>query len=492
MYLDGDPLHRGLTMGALQDSLFAKQERVFFAKVKDLVPSESKQKWLRKMLIWYNRDLYLHIPEEYKTELFGLSQYATKEFDFVAPAYLRAMYLHGAHDIGHAMQDLMLVGCSSFAVWGNKSADGKLLIGRNFDFYAGDDFAVDKVISFVKPDKGNAFMSVGWPGMIGAVSGMNNRGLTVTINAGKSAIPLKAKTPISILTREILQYASNIEQAIEIAKKSEVFVSESILVASAEDKKAVIIEMGPKNFGVYQVPNSADHLVCSNHFQSENFADDKRNQQAIQQSHTQYRWNKMQEEIENQPTLTPKLAVDILRNTSAVENGKPLGFGNEKALNQLLAHHGIVFQPEDLKVWVSANPYQLGEFVCYDLKEIFQSDKKLIPEKTLSNTIENIPASAFLQTTEYANYQKFRVQDKILDTFLKHDLAISDDFIDEYLALNHEFWKSYYKVGLYFYAQKDYQRAKTYFEKARTLEITTLPEAEQLENLLAKTKRKLK
>ena len=61
-----------------------------------------------------------------------------------------------------------------------------------------------------------------------------------TINAGKSKIPHLAKTPISILTREILQYAKNIDQAIAIAKKRQVFVSESIMIGSANDKKAIL------------------------------------------------------------------------------------------------------------------------------------------------------------------------------------------------------------------------------------------------------------
>ena len=369
LYVEGDPLERGLAMGSLTDSLLKKQEKVFFSKIGEIVPSNFKQRLLRGFLKWYNRKLYLNIPEEYKTEIYGISEYTSHDFDYIAPRYLRSLYLHGAHDIGHALQDLALVGCSSFAAWDEKSEDGSLILGRNFDFYAGDDFAKDKMVAFVKPDTGYPFMMMTWAGMIGVCSGMNNEGLTVTINAGKSKIPLIAKTPISILTREILQYAKNIDEAIAIAKKRKVFVSESIMVGSAADKRAILIEVSPDNFGVYEVPNS-NQLICSNHFQSDNLKNGERNQEQILNSHSKYRFDKMVELFEENPKINPQIAAKILRDREGLQH-LPLGYGNEKALNQLLAHHGIIFKPEQRLVWVSANPYQMGEFVCYDLKAIF-------------------------------------------------------------------------------------------------------------------------
>ena len=236
--------------------------------------------------------MYLNVREDYQTEIYGLSQYSSDKYNFIAPKYLRSLYLHGAHDIGHAMQDLAMVGCSSLAVWNENTDDGELLIGRNFDFYVGDEFAKNKLVEFVEPENGIPYMSVSWPGMIGVVSGMNKEGITVTINAGKSKIPMTAKTPISLVTREILQFAKNIDEAIAIAKKRKVFVSESILVGSANDKNAVIIEVSPENFGVYKVLNSSQ-LVCTNHFQSEAYKDDERNQKQIAVSHSKYRYEKL-------------------------------------------------------------------------------------------------------------------------------------------------------------------------------------------------------
>src|SRR5690606_40357539 len=88
LYVSGNPLQRGLAMGALYEPLFHYQEDVFFGKVQELVPSKFKQSLLREFLKWYNRKMYLHIPEEYKTEIYGVSRYATDQYDYIAPKYL--------------------------------------------------------------------------------------------------------------------------------------------------------------------------------------------------------------------------------------------------------------------------------------------------------------------------------------------------------------------------------------------------------------------
>ncbi len=487
LYVEGDPLEIGLSTGALTDSLLKKQQRIFFSKITDLIPSKFQQKLLRQFLKWYNRKLYLNVPEEYQTEIYGVSQYSSNEFDNIAPQYQRGLYLHAAHDIGHALQDLALVGCSSFAAWNEKSEDGNLILARNFDFYVNDAFAENKIVAFIKPKEGHPFMMVTWPGMIGAVSGMNLEGLTVTINASKSKIPLSAKTPISILTREILQHAKNLEEAIAIAKKRKVFVSESIMVGSANDNKAILIEVSPNKMDVYDVPNS-DQLICSNHFQGEAFKDDKRNQKQIANSHSEYRYEKMQELLAENPKVNPEIASEILRNKDGLKN-EILGFGNEKALNQLLAHHGIIFKPKEKLVWVSANPFQLGEFVCYDLNSIFKENRNEAQSFQKENL--NIAKDPFLETIAFQNFKKFKMDDHKLDSILEKKETVSPEFLQNYQALNPDYWVVYYKTGLYFYQKKEFLQAKLNFEKALTHEITTVPEKEEIEKYLKKVKRKL-
>jgi hypothetical protein len=211
-------------------------------------------------------------------------------------------------------------------------------------------------------------MYVTWGGFTGVVSGMNEKGLTVTINAAKSDIPSGSATPVSLVAKEIVQYAKNINEAIAIAKKRKMFVSESFLVGSAADKKAVVIEKTPDSLDIYD-PNK-NFITCANHFQGAELSKLKSNVEQMDQSASLYRYNRLSQLLQSNGKNTVEKTVAILRDHEGMNN-EDIGLGNEKALNQFIAHHSIVFEPEKLKVWISTAPWQMGQFVCYDLTKVF-------------------------------------------------------------------------------------------------------------------------
>ena len=202
----------------------------------------------------------------------------------------------------------------------------------------------------------------------------------------------------------------------------------------------------------------------------------------------------MEELLEESEKVTPAKAVKILRDKNGLKD-KSIGFGNEKALNQLLAHHGIVFKPEQKLVWISANPYQLGEFVCYDLNKVFgykienNSESRVL--KTMAETKLNIAKDSFLDTKEYADYEQFRIKNREFDKALNDKIELSEEFISNFKSLNPELWVVYYKIGKYYQEKKQFQRASDNFETALTKEITTLPDRKEVEKQLKKVKRKL-
>ena len=397
LFVKGDAFQRGEAIGKLSSDLLHYQEKVFVDQIREIVPSDSYLKFLRFFIVLFNRHLGENVLEEYRDEIYGISLSCTHEYDFIGTPYERQLNYHSAHDLGHAMQDYMLVGCSSFATWGTQSADSSLLIGRNFDFYVGDAFAENKQVAFYTPDQGYKFVSVGWPGMIGVLSGMNETGLTVTINAAKSAVPTGSATPISILTREILQYASTIDEAFAIAQKRKTFVSESILIGSAKDGKAAIIEKSPEKTVLFK-GKEADRLICTNHYQSEEFSKDERNMENIRTSDSPYRFARLEELINENMPIDASKAASILRNHKGLQDAD-LGLANEMAINQFIAHHSVIFQPEKRLMWVSTSPWQCGKYVAYDLNKIFNDTINLQHEIYSSNL--TISADEFAETPEF-------------------------------------------------------------------------------------------
>ncbi len=403
----GNAFERGEAIGKLAPDLLYYQEKVFVDQIRQIVPSDAYLRFLRFFIVLFNRNLGQNINEELRNEIYAISLSCTHEYDFIGTPYERQLNYHSAHDLGHAMQDYMLVGCTSFAAWGKQSADSSLIVGRNFDFYMGDDFARNKVVSFYEPERGYRFAAVGWAGMTGVLSGMNETGLTVTINAARSAMPTSSATPISILTREILQYASTIDQAYAIARSRHTFVSESILIGSARDGRAAIIEKTPEKIALYE-GNGSEQILCTNHYQSPTFVNDPHNLENIATSDSPYRYERLRELMQQQAPIGPEGAAAILRDRRGPHN-QALEPGNPWAINQLIAHHSVIFQPEQLLMWVSTAPWQCGPYVAYDLKKIFArpadaSSRPLDPRFEITSSELTIPEDPFVRTDEFRQF----------------------------------------------------------------------------------------
>ncbi len=480
MYVEGAPFERGVVNGKLSAELVKAQEDYFTAQINRMVPSSFYRHFLKYFIGFFNRKLSHNVTEEYKQEIYGVSASASDNYGYIGNKYQRILNYHSAHDIGHALQNLAMVGCTSFGTWGSASADSTMIIGRNFDFYVGDDFAKNKIVEFVHPSQGYRFVSVTWGGFIGVVSGMNEKGLTVTINAAKSSIPMGSATPVSLVAREILQYAGNIAEAVAVARKRKMFVSESFLVGSAADNKAVVIEKTPDSLEIYD-PNE-NVILCTNHFQSKGLGLSGPNKTQLQESASPYRYQRLQELLQRNGPNTVQKTVNILRDQRGL-NDADIGNGNEKAVNQLIAHHSVVFEPQKLLVWVSTSPWQLGEYVAYDLHKVFglpgMKKNQEIAEAGLT-----IAPDSFLLTPRYRNFELFRN--------LKHRAMEGGKInADSLVMLNPELYHAYVLAADYLYKQKEYKKAKAYYETALTKEIATVPEKEHVLKQLEKCRQKL-
>ena len=482
LFVKGDAFQRGEAIGKLSSDLLHYQEKVFVDQIREIVPSDSYLKFLRFFIVLFNRHLGENVLEEYRDEIYGISLSCTHEYDFIGTPYERQLNYHSAHDLGHAMQDYMLVGCSSFATWGTQSADSSLLIGRNFDFYVGDAFAENKQVAFYVPEQGYRFASVGWPGMIGVLSGMNETGLTVTINAAKSAVPTGSATPISILTREILQYAATIDEAFAIAQKRETFVSESILIGSAKDGKAAIIEKSPEKTVLF-TGKEANRLICTNHYQSEEFSKDERNMENIRTSDSPYRFARLTELINEDLPIDVSKAASILRDHKGLQN-TDLGLANEMAINQFIAHHSVIFQPEKQLMWVSTSPWQCGKYVAYDLNKIFKDT--IDWQHEIYSSALTIPEDKFIDTPEFQHLLTYKKLTPLLLKKIRKKEKIEESVLKTYQASNPSLYYVYEVIGDYYEAMQQPKQAIAYWQQALKKSIPKLQEKERIQQKIQK------
>lgn len=479
--ISGSPIRRGATYGVLCSDLLKYQEDVFVKQIHEIVPSEWWVEFLHKLIIIFNRNMAKHIPEEYREEIYAMSLSCTDNYNSYGLPYVRQLNYHAAHDIGHAMQEYMLVGCSSFAVWGEESETEDLLVGRNFDFYVGDDFAKNKVVLFVEPASGYRFASISWPGMMGVLSGLNEKGLTVTINASKGAMPISSAMPISLLARQILQYASTIEEAYSIARQFETFVSESLLIGSAIDGYAAIIEKSPEKMALYKSP--ASRIVCTNHYQSELFCMDEYNRENIATSDSPDRYRRLNELLTQYSPVCPDEAVDILRDRYGVGN-VDIGLSNEKSVNQFIAHHSVIFQPQELRLWVSSAPWQLGEYVCYDLDDVFAADSTT--RKSFAVSELNMAADSSSLADEYVRVCRYREQYREVVSAIDDKIQLDSTYIYGFIKNNPNYYQVYNILGDYMLAHNDRRQAVAYWRTAVSLEIPHTGERDEIREKIGK------
>ena len=77
-------------------------------------------------------------------------------------------------------------GCSSLGAWGTATANGETLMARNYDFFYDlqGNILKDQLIITYEPVGKPKFVSFGWPGWFGLISGMNEYGITLMVNGG--------------------------------------------------------------------------------------------------------------------------------------------------------------------------------------------------------------------------------------------------------------------------------------------------------------------
>jgi isopenicillin-N N-acyltransferase like protein len=376
VFLEGTPEEMGAQHERLlRDRMIANEQELWntFTTFVPLAP-------VRALLMDVSRVRYRHVdqgfPKPRILELAAEAQaFAPDPFASRLETFHRMVFLHSLYDIALSFEHSPLIGCSIMGLGPAATARGHTLIARAFDFEGGEVFDRDKAIFFVKGKGVLPFASVAWPGLVGVMTGMNLEGLFVSVNGARAGEPQAVGMPVIFGLREALETARTTDEAIAVLQRQTVMVSHLVFVGDAHGAFAVV-ERAP-NHEAFVRATWADpsRVALTNHYDGP-LAGDAKNQNVRARTSTVARKARADELVRNAPdTSTVRDVVAMLRDKSCVGAGpRACALGDRRAIDALIATHGVVADTTERTLWVSAFPHLSGKFVRFDLRAIFAED----------------------------------------------------------------------------------------------------------------------
>jgi hypothetical protein len=153
-------------------------------------------------------------------------------------------------------------GCNEFVISADVTADGKTYHGRDFMFSTGKVYQDHCAMMVYLPSDADsrAFATVGAPGFVGHTTGVNQYGLSIGQDVNQSgAFGTDIGMGSLMVVRHILQYASNLKEAVELVQDTPRGVTWDYIIADDETDPdygpGVVLETLPSD-PYYDGPNS--------------------------------------------------------------------------------------------------------------------------------------------------------------------------------------------------------------------------------------------
>ena len=212
-------------------------------------------------LLETGRVLLPRIPKHHLEELKAFAGQSGIDFDALATVNVMVDVYRGGF------------GCSSLILAPARSETGGPLFGRNLDFFTGGTLQQYSLVTIFRPTGKHAFVSVGFPGMLGCLTGMNDAGLTVAVHEvffsrDGSSIFNPSGVPYTFAFRRILEECTTVEEAKKLLRQTERTTLLSLAVCDRDG--GAVLEITPKNVAIRR--GSHGVCACTNHFRTRQLA----------------------------------------------------------------------------------------------------------------------------------------------------------------------------------------------------------------------------
>jgi isopenicillin-N N-acyltransferase-like protein len=136
--------------------------------------------------------------------------------------------------------------CSGFAVMNAATADGTLFHGRVLDYGVDMRLQEHAVLIIAEPKGGVPFANISYAGFIGSVTGMNAQHISIGEMGGRGLGAWQG-TPMSLLVREVLETAKDLDAAVEVFRGHKRTCEYYYVIADGKTNRAVGIAATPEN-----------------------------------------------------------------------------------------------------------------------------------------------------------------------------------------------------------------------------------------------------
>ncbi len=368
VHLVGDATELGRAQPALLREGMIETERRLRARFDETVPHA----WARWLLMDLARARFFDVDRGMRKdrllELAAIAQgFQPDPFADWLPTYQRLVYLNALYDIALGFEGSPLLGCTTVVAHGSATQQGHSLLARNFDFEVDDVFDRRKVVYLVEAPGEIPFASVAWPGSIGVVTGMNAKGVGLVAHGARAGAVSAHGEPLLHALRFALSHAQSAGEALDLLAQSRPMVSHLVIVADGEGSAWVLERVPDQPPYRYRLPQRAavtNHLVGP-------LAEDEKNQRVKEQTTTLQRQQRAAQLMSTfDHPIRPVDLASVLRDRKGI-NDTHLELGDRRALDALIATHGVVMDLTARRMWVSRSPHLLGRFEAYDLDRAF-------------------------------------------------------------------------------------------------------------------------
>jgi predicted choloylglycine hydrolase len=161
-----------------------------------------------------------------------------------------------------------MTACSSISVPSEASPDHVARFARNLDFPTFGIADKSSVVFVYHPADRFGFVSVSWPGLIGALSAMNEHGLALAnMEITRPAGTMPKAMPYTLLYRTVLERCKTVDEAIALLKSTPRQTPNNLMLMDASGNRAVV-ELTPENV-IVRTGKPGAALVSTNHQRGE-------------------------------------------------------------------------------------------------------------------------------------------------------------------------------------------------------------------------------